>query len=278
TELFNKTNLIIVPDGPLWELPFQALQVAPKRFLIDDHAVSYAPSLTTLSHMTRSGTARRKSSPTVLAIGNPALGQGTVGTVQSLLMNEQLGPLPEAERLVKTVGKMYGPSRSKVYVGVEAQEGRVKAEAGNYQIIHIAAHGILNDKSPMYSYLVLSQVDRDPHEDGLLEAWEIMNLDLKAELVILSACETARGQIGNGEGVIGLSWASFIAGAPATVVSQWKVETSSTTDLMIEFHRNLMAGKTKAEALRLAALKLSKTEQYRHPFYWAGFVIIGNAT
>lgn len=276
-EIANKTNLIIVPDGPLWELPFQALQSAPKRFLIEEYAISYAPSLTTLFYMTSSGASRRKAPRTLLALGNPAVTQDTAETIQSLFMDENLGPLPEAERLAKTLGQMYGPAHSKVYVGTEAQESRVKAEAANYRIIHIAAHGILNDKSPMYSQLVLSQAERNSGEDGLLEAWEIMNLDLKADLVILSACETARGRIGNGEGVIGLSWASFIAGAPATIVSQWKVETSSTTELMIEFHRNLRLRKSKSEALRLAALKLLKTEQYRHPFYWAGFVLIGNA-
>jgi CHAT domain-containing protein len=277
TDLANKTSLIIVPDGPLWELSFQALQSAPNRFLIEDCTVSYAPSLTTLFQMTRSGALRRKRPNMLLAIGNPAVGQETAETVQSLFMDERLGPLPEAERLVITVGRMYGTAQSKIYTGTEAREDRVKTEAPKYGIIHIAAHGILNDKSPMYSQLVLSQADGNPNEDGLLEAWEVMNLDLKANLVILSACETARGHIGNGEGVIGLSWASFVAGAPTTVVSQWKVETGSTTELMIEFHRNLRMGKSKAQALRLAALKLSKTEQYRHPFYWAGFVIIGDA-
>lgn len=276
-ELADKTTLIIVPDGPLWELPFQALKSEPKRFLVEDCAISYAPSLTTLFHMTKIGARHRGRPETLFAIGNPAVGQETAETVQSLCMDERLGPLPEAERLAKTVGQMYGSRRSKVYVGAEAREDRVKTEAPEYGIIHIAAHGVLNDKSPMYSHLVLSRAEGNRGEDGLLEAWEIMKLDLKADLVILSACETARGRIGNGEGVIGLAWASFIAGAATTVVSQWKVESSSTTELMIEFHRQLRLRKSKAEALRLASLKLLRTERYRHPFYWAGFVIIGDA-
>lgn len=277
SELANKTSVIIIADGPLWELPFQALKSESKRFLIEDCAVSYAPSLTTLFHMTKVGSRRRTRPETLFAIGNPAVGHETNETVQSLFMDERLGPLPEAERLVTTVGQMYGSRRSTVYVGTEAREDRVKTEAPKHGIIHIAAHGIVNNKSPMYSHIVLSQADGNRSEDGLLEAWEIMNLDLKADLVILSACETARGRIGNGEGVIGLSWAAFIAGAATTVVSQWKVESSSTTELMIEFHRPLRLGKSKAEALRLASLKLLKTERYRHPFYWAGFVIIGDA-
>src|SRR5262249_60789222 len=109
-----------------------------------------------------------------------------------------------------------------------------------------------------------------------------MQLDLKADLAVLSACETARGRFGAGEGMIGLTWALFVAGVPNTVVSQWSVESASTRDLMLSFHRALNspvgAGKanaTKSEALRLAALKLMKNPATSHPFYWAGFVLVG---
>ena len=105
-----------------------------------------------------------------------------------------------------------------------------------------------------------------------------MNLNLNADMVVLSACETARGRIG--EGVIGMTWALFVAGSPTTVVSQWKVESASTTELMLEFHRALRAQNskmTKAQAMQAAALKLLKSADYQHPFYWAGFVIIGDA-
>jgi CHAT domain-containing protein len=130
---------------------------------------------------------------------------------------------------------------------------------------------------------VLAQDAGDRTEDGLLEAWEVMKLELEAELAVLSACETARGRIGAGEGVIGLSWAFFVAGCPTTLVSQWEVEAASTTDLMVEFHRHLRAeerGRGRApgtsEALRQAALKLQRGGKYRHPFYWAGFVLVGD--
>jgi CHAT domain-containing protein len=121
------------------------------------------------------------------------------------------------------------------------------------------------------------------NEDGLLEAWEIMNLDLKADLVVLSACETARGRIGDGEGVIGLSWALFVAGCPTAVVSQWKVESSSTTSLMVEVHKKYrtrfdspQSALSAAEAIRQSSLKLMKDRQYQHPFYRGGFVIVGD--
>ena len=134
----------------------------------------------------------------------------------------------------------------------------------------------------MYSRVLLAQAEGDANEDGLLEAWEIMKLDLKTDLAVLSACETARGRVGAGEGMIGLSWALFVAGCPTTVVSQWKVESASTTELMLEFHRQLKSHMANpagdfsaARALRGAALKLRRSNQYRHPFYWAGFVVTG---
>jgi CHAT domain-containing protein len=136
----------------------------------------------------------------------------------------------------------------------------------------------------MYSQIVLSQATAQSKEDGLLEAWEIAQLDLAADLVVLSACETARGRLSNGEGVIGLTWAFFVAGSSATLVSQWKVDEASTADLMFEFHHHLQSSArnspkalSKAEALRKATLKILQSKQYRHPFYWAAFVIIGDS-
>jgi CHAT domain-containing protein len=126
------------------------------------------------------------------------------------LRDEKLEPLPEAEQEVRALGQLYGTQHSKVYVGREAREDRVKTEAGQAGILHFATHGTLNNASPMYSHLVLAQ--GDPNEDGLLEAWELVQLDLKADLAVLSACETARGRFGAGEGIIGLTWALFVAG------------------------------------------------------------------
>jgi len=292
-ELQGKRTLVIVPDAALWELPFQALQPAANRFLIEDHAVSYAPSLTVLREMKR---ARRKnprgaptSAATLLAFGNPTLGKPTMERVKSVLMDGELNPLPEAEKQVQALGRLYGATNSRVYTGAQAREERVKAEAGNYKILQLVTHGILNDASPMYSHVMLAQnndgADKSSAEDGLLEAWEMMNLDLNADLVVLSACETARGRVGAGEGVIGLTWALFVAGSPTTVVSQWKVESASTTELMLEFHRQLQskiktrqANISTAKALQSSALKMLRSNVYRHPFYWAGFVIVGDGS
>src|SRR5215813_2956694 len=189
----------------------------------------------------REGKKDSTSSPTLLAFGNPALGNQTIARAKLVLMDEKLDPLPEAERQVNALKQIYGAAKSKVYTGAEAREERAKAEAGAYRILHLATHGILNDSSPMYSHVLLAKTEGDANEDGLLEAWEIMKLDLKTDLTVLSACETARGRVGAGEGMIGLSWAIFVAGCPTTVVSQWKVESASTTELMLEFHRQLKA-------------------------------------
>ena len=275
--LRNKSNLIIVPDDVLWELPFQALLTNTNHYLIEQSAISYSPSLTVLREMM----ARRKVSPassydssSLLALGNPALRQETIERTQFTRGDEKLGPLPEAEREVKTLARLYGSARSEVFIGDEAREDRAKSEAGKFRVLHFATHGIVNNASPMYSYLVLSP--GNAKEDGLLEAWELLNMDLKADLVVLSACETARGRVGAGEGMIGLSWALFVAGTPTTVVSQWKVDSASTTELMLEFHRNRLASNSKAQSLRKAMLKLLNGNQYKHPFYWAPFVVVGD--
>ena len=285
--LQGKSSLIIAPDGPLWELPFQALASGANRFLIEDAAISYAPSLTYLLEMNRKrASGQGRAQRTLLAIGNPALAQQTVARAQIATRSddklEPLQPLPMAKEEAQALANLYGLEQSKVYIGADAMEDRFKAEAGEYRILHLATHGILNNSSPMYSQVLFSQSGNNEKEDGLLEAWEIMNLDLKADLVVLSACETARGRIGAGEGVIGLTWALFVAGVPATVVSQWKVMDASTQQLMVEFHRQLKTkpAQGKAEALRQATLKVMKQPRANrphsnHPYYWAPFVLVG---
>ena len=283
-QIEGKTNLLIVPDGALWELPFQALQSPQGRFLLEEHAISYVPSASVLQEMVRMRRKRTGNfrSASLLAFGNPALGKQTTERVGLTRGEAKLQPLPETEREVKHLSELYGSTQSHVFIGEGASEDRLKAEAPKFTILHLATHGILNDASPMYSQVVLSQGDASANEDGLLEAWEIMKMDLKADLVVLSACETARGRVGEGEGIIGLTWALFVAGSPTNVVSQWKVDSISTTQLMLEFHRNLknelIKGKSElgaAKALQQAAIALLRTKEYRHPFYWAGFVVMG---
>jgi CHAT domain-containing protein len=197
-QLRGKTRLVIVPDDVLWEMPFQALRPAGGKYLIQNTAISYAPSLTVLREMT-SSKKNRAAGITLLAMGNPQIAGQGVSRARTVLMNASLEPLPEAERLVKSLARIYGPAASHVYVGPVASEDVLKAEAGKFRVLHLASHGVLNNSSPMYSHVVLSQGE-GAREDGLLEAWEMMNLDLQADLVVLSACETARGRFGAGEG------------------------------------------------------------------------------
>jgi CHAT domain-containing protein len=279
-QLRGKTNVVIAPDSNLWDLPFQSLMNTAGRFMIEDASINYAPSLTVLREMSkrRRNLVSTRAPATLLALGNPALGRETVDRTRMTLRDGNLEPLPEASDEVKALARLYGAQRSKVYVGAEAREDRVMSEANRASVLHFTTHGTLNNASPMYSHLTLAE--GGANDDGLLEAWELMQLDLKAELAVLSACETARGRIGAGEGVIGFSWAMFIAGVPSTVVSQWKVESASTRDLMVNFHRGLIspAGTkpTKSDALRQAALKLMRNPATSHPFYWAGFVLVGD--
>lgn len=276
-QLRGKSNLIVSPDNILWDLPFQALVNSGNRFLIQDAAIAYAPSLTVLREMSKRRERSVATPANLFALGNPRVGAGAMRSAELTLRDGKLAPLPEAEQEVKALGRLYGATRSKVYTGAEAREDRVKSEASRAKVIHFATHAVLNNASPMYSHLALAEGGAG--EDGLLEAWELMQLDLKADLVVLSACETARGRIGAGEGMIGFSWSMFIAGVPSIVVSQWKVESAGTRDLMVDFHRSLIAAQakpTRTEALRQAALKLMKNPETSHPFYWAGFVLVGD--
>jgi CHAT domain-containing protein len=285
-QLAGKTALVIVPDGPLWNLPFQALLEDNNRYMLEDYAIAYAPSLTVLREMTKArpeDLASVASSPMLMAMADPVLRKQTVQRASISYRGETLGPLPEAKQEAVNLKQLYGSDLSKVYTGAEAGEDRFKAEAGQFRVLHLATHGVFNDANPMHSHLLLSTGEPDSKEDGLLEAWEILQMDLHADLVVLSACETARGRISAGEGVIGLTWAFFVAGAPTTVVSQWKVESASTANLMLAFHRNFRARNSAgapefstARALQRAEVHLLHTPQYAHPFYWAGFIVVGN--
>ena len=270
-------RVVIVPDGPLWDLPFQVLTWQDGGgCLVDRLPISYAPSAGFLAQV-RHGAENKarqktKDAPRLLAIGNPALGGDAENQPAAALMGGTLAPLSFAEDEVRQLGALYGAERSSVMIGGEAREEIFKQSAPKYDILHLATHGLLNDANPLYSCLLMAQTGLAPGEDGLLEAREIMDLHLHARLAILAA----RGKAGAGEGQLGLSWALLVAGCPASVVNQWKVDSRSNVDLMLELHRQLRAGKATDEALRQAVLALCKTPGYEHPSYWAPFVVVGD--
>lgn len=260
-------TLCVIPDGFLWNLPFQALMKKDGRFLIEDHPIYYAPSLSVLREMNRKDSTIQRTDLSLIAFGNPVIGKDEQ-------RNEELCPLPEAETEVNSIAKSFGPSGRRVFIGREASEKSFRVLAPNYSTIHLATHGVLDNRQPLYSHLLLTKTESELEYDGLLEAREIMNMDLHADLAVLSACETANGRIAPGEGVMGMSWAFFVAGTRSMLVSQWKVNSASTSQLMMNFYQERRAN-SKAIALQRSAIQLMNDQRYRHPFYWAGFVVIG---
>jgi CHAT domain-containing protein len=271
--LRGATRLVIIPDGVLWDLPFQALPVTSpsgrKQYLAERAIVEYAPSLTFLREARHARVTPPEGLQDLLALGNPTF-------------DRTIPPLPETEREVRALAALYGPRKATMLTGAAASEQRVKAEAAHYRVLHLATHGVLDDRDPMYSAVLLAHAAKNDLEDGRLEAREVMNLSLNADLVVLSACDSARGRIGGSEGLLGLSWAMLLAGSRDVVVSQWKVDAASTSRLMVAMHRALVVQRASLDrrpdvgsALQSAAREVMRDPRYRHPFYWAAFRTVG---
>jgi CHAT domain-containing protein len=153
----------------------------------------------------------------------------------------------------------------------------VSQELGQYRIVHFATHGLLNSSHPELSGLVLSLVDENGQpQDGFLRAHEVYNLKLGAELVVLSACQTALGKEVRGEGLVGLTRGFMYAGAPRVVASLWRVPSKATAELMKRFYRGMLVQKLRpAAALRAAQVGMLKETRWSEPYYWAAFVLQG---
>lgn len=269
TSLAGRTRAIVVPDGPLWTIPFDALEPAPGRAVIDEMTVAYAPSIAVLHAMR----ARR---------GARSAGAAAPRLVVAADAVSDLPRIPDAARQAAALSAVYGAVASHVFVGAAATEPAVRSVSADAAVLHFATHGVVDNANPMYSFLQLTRADdSDAAHDGRLEAWEIATLRLNAVVAVLTACDTARGRI-SGEGVVGLAWSFFAAGTPATVVSLWQLDSASATSLTLDFHRrlheSLVQTKTDvAASLRAAALDIRRDPRYRHPFYWAGLVAVGDA-
>jgi CHAT domain-containing protein len=266
-------SLCVIPDGVLWKVPFQALLARDQKPLIDRIAVFYAPSIRMLQ--TVHGRGRREGKPRLLALGNPSVGSGTAARFRANERATLLGDLVEAEDEVRRIARLYGAARSEVYVRDDAREAMFKQQASRFDVLHVASHGLVDNTSPRFSALVLASAP-DDGEDGLLEAHEVADLVLDADLVVLSACETATGKVGGGEGILGLSWAFLAAGAETLVGSQWKAPSAATEALMVAFHERLLAGDSVAEALRFAQKKVRRDPRFEAPLDWAPFVVVGD--
>ncbi len=299
----KNSELIIVPDGILYYLPFEVLvseiktpnksdlvfsNFSAAKFLIEDYNIDYVPSASILDPDL--GGSNKKSSREYLGFGNPSFedtGEISLDEVLSAgiirLQGYSLKPLPGTEDEVKNICEMFKNSGD-IYIRRDATEERFKRECSSYKYLLLATHGLVNERNPMESSLAFSMNSRSS-EDGFLKASEVLNLDINAELVVLSACETGLGKIRSGEGVVGLTRSFMYAGTPSIVVSLWSVDSSSTARLMEIFYRKLLSGMNKAEALRQAKLELMKESDklygesvsYRHPFFWAPFVFVGSS-
>ena len=280
SELATKSVIGIVPDGPLWRVPFDALIDAAGRPLIERAAFFYAPSISTYGDVLarRNALAQLPRSRTLVAFGDPAIAQPRE-RIRQVYRDVELGPLPDAAREAVMVARLWG-GQSIAYTGDQAAEETAKREMERARIVHFAAHGLFDDGNPMFSQIILSP-GREQREDGALQAWELMRLQVAADLVVLSACDTARGRFGAGEGLIGLSWALFAGGCPSTVAAQWKLDSRTAADFMTVFHRSLVrdasAPFAKARALRDAKLAVMRKRATAHPFHWAAFVLVGSA-
>jgi CHAT domain-containing protein len=267
-----RSPVCIIPDDQLWAVPFQALVSPRGEYLIERGEVFYAPSLSMIAAPSR--TERRQRRPTLLAMGDPRIDRNTRDEIHVVRRDAVLGRLPDAAREVRELRRLYG-ARATVRVGERASEAALKREAGRYDVVHLATHGLVDVRAPMYSALLLAG---SAHEDGLLEAREILGLPLHADLVVLSACDTARGRALGGEGVVGLSWAILATGCPRTIATQWRVGSASAARLMIAFHRRLAALPSVehvARSLRAAQLEMLRSREFSHPHYWAGFILVG---
>jgi CHAT domain-containing protein len=270
--LRNHKLISVVPDGVLWRVPFPLLR-HDGRDLVERAAVFYAPSLSMLQLEPRRATASSRRGE-ILAFGNPTVGGQTRERVRALTRDAEFGELPSAEAEVQAIASLFDTAQSRVYVREAARESVFKREGSRFRILHFATHGILDDRSPMYSAIVLAASPNEA-DDGLLEAREIVGLHIESDLAVLASCDTARGRFGAGEGVIGMSWAFLVAGCPTTVVSQWQIHSRATEEMMIAFYRRLRAGDAPAEAMRQAQLSLRANRRYKDPFYWASFIVVG---
>lgn len=256
-DLTGKRTIIIVPDGALWRLPFQALSPSEGNYLLQRASIAYEPSLAVFHAGLDTG-GRRTSAHSLLALGDPA------------------HDLPEADREIESLSTLYGAAQARTFVGEHATIENFRSYAPHYAVIHLATHGVLDDRDPTYSHLLMAST-ASGQSTTHLNAGEVSGTEIPASLVVLSACETANGKLREGEGLIGLSSSFLMAGVHTVVASQWRVESAGTTKLMLAFHRHLRQGMSKSAALRAAELELASDPAYRHPFYWAGFVLMGQA-
>lgn len=305
--LADKRELIIIADDALHRLPFEAL-ISPSiadasaavrsdrskwPYLVRQFAVSYAPSVSALASLRDYQKETGATQKAFVAYADPNYDQQNIPAIAAAVRSAgdgqqlKLGRLLNSRDEVEGIAKLFAKGEADLYLEDAAREENVKAKdrLSQYRIVHFSAHGLVNEKRPRFSGIVLSlpKVDKEGKpgsgEDGLLSAYEILNLKLNADLVVLSACQTGMGKEVKGEGMMGLMRAFMYAGTPSVVVSLWNVNDRSAADLMIRFYKHLWksgSGKlNKAEALRKAQLEV--IDLGSKPYHWAPFILVGKS-
>lgn len=271
-------NVVIVPDGVLFELPFEILLTdepdgaaswREQPFFAHRAATTYAPSATVFTALCRKKHSKGDYHVDLLAVGNPDF---------SGVAERDLAPLPHAGNEVELISARVKEKKRIVLMGSDASEAAVKRclEDDAPRVVHFATHGLVDPAEPARSSVVLA-VDGDNTEDGQLFTLEILSLSAEPALVVMSACESARGKVSRGEGVVGLSRAFIATGADGVVASLWSVSDESTAELMKNFYDRMLGKKRPAgRALNEARLDLIASDRYSHPFYWSPFVVTGS--
>jgi CHAT domain-containing protein len=283
--------LIIVPDSILYYLPFETLKLRTKShskasYLVERFKVSYAASSSSLLFLSEK---REESKPRMglLAFGSPNYRLRNYGVVNNSFNIKEMwdhlyqskgfdfSPLPYSKKEIMAIARYFKKRDKSIFLGDSAKEETLKnAFLKDYQIVHFACHCFLDEEFPHRSALVLS-FDKNREDDGFLHVHEIYNLMLNADLVVLSACQTGKGSLEKGEGLLGLPRIFFYSGARSVLSSLWEINDQSTSVFMAEFYRFLADRNNLSEALRLAKIRMMKSK-YSHPFYWSAFVLNGN--
>lgn len=285
-ESIQGNSLIIIPDGLLSYLPFEALLTAEVDsdkidyrqlpYLLRDYNISYSYSATLHfeSHRHESNPSRN-----LLAFApdySNMLAQLTPEPSYLGTYRDQLIPLPGVKDEVGYITKIV---KGDLYADDQATESNFKKNAGDYKILHLAMHTIVDNENPMYSKLAFTQ-NVDTAEDGFLNTYEIYNMKFNARMAVLSSCKTGFGKLQKGEGVMSLARGFMYAGCPSIIMTLWEVSDKSGALLMKNFYRHLEQGKFKSEALRQAKLDfIVRADQLKaHPYFWSSYVAIGDVS
>jgi CHAT domain-containing protein len=287
--LTKKSKLVLIPDGILNYLPFEVLLTDNKGigsgslysalpYLVKKYPVSYVQSASVLNSLLSVQSELNPSDPAnknLVAFGDPVYENETDSSHPSANKYQRL---EYSGKEIENIASLFKKGNTDIYLRSDATEENVKrdGELKKFNYVHFATHGFIDETKPDFSSLVLTQ-ENNSEEDGFLQATEIFNLKMNADLVVLSACKTGLGKLVRGEGMVGLTRAFMYAGTPTVLVSLWSVSDASTATLMGEFYRNLVKEKLgKTDALRKAQLIMLKDEKFAHPFYWAPFVLVGD--